>query len=997
MSKDLFFSFLRSLTSYDSVTLKSLKGENKMPGSLHLGCKDSYSRPLKCLTNEEISTFKKNFLKFDNPFNYEPTHFKRETLQGYIIFREKVKTWSKYLVSQGLKPYIPPVQVLYRSVCEGQKFADYTKKLFSFSIRKTIGLDFVTEEESIVFEDINQIYPPQHLMNFMREKDISDMTDYSNKEPVIKSDLSLLKDSIRKNLKKDVILRGYDFYDHIDTMDEKGSFLKGTTTFKEKFSYNPTKVIPGHLTFRINSIHKTPCESRTVAIAEPYCKSFLHYTRSQYTQLLDCKYNYYGEDRWSFEKKLHERYKKYHFLFDQKKCGWTFPMELIEAFFEVLIEFYPLPEFKALHNIFKYKQILYIIDGKEYSPKRGYTLGMFDDICSFIISCLADIFVEDILPKQNIAEYNSVDILIFGDDCDVIVESEELYDVKYIGSRWLLMLDQHGITVNLDKSFYSKSGIFCEVYGHNNNSQMLKHITYLLNGLDILNAHNTAHAKVLLNSYYRVITTYFNYINHAKEILLLLFNQIVETVISNFPVEFTSNEKQLPFEVGGWIQCLEEGQNLLLEKIYKREIHQSFINVSTVQFPGFEKNQKKKIKNSFYDTMTESDFWQGISFILSKDIKKGYFKEKFFSSFKNTNISGKVWWQYQLEREKAFNCYKGILPESQVIFKFPWYKMKIPKELLELRENGDQYICRKKPSFFRYKPRARVDKKRALDMIRSHNFIGPYLGCHLISDITPIKDIYASLDLDLASCKYIIPTDWWSLCRAWDIPIERFYQEMLQKGFDPFLYKPKSYKLNTKEIEISNLFDLTKPLICWCDKICSFITLDYEDTIYLDGKHSNIDNFKFVLCNILNLSEEGLISYISVLEDNYILPSPPDNDDDLGLPDDYLSQIRVGHVVVEEEKKEISQPISSNLEISEGMYFLDQKDIEDRQARLKSLIMSEPPPEEDDYSEDDYPEEGNQWDDVGEDVGDILTNKPWLLFNKENKDSPGSSEEDDPG
>jgi hypothetical protein len=999
MSKDLFFNFLRSLRSYEEISVTPVQGVFRDRESLHLSCKDSYGRPVRNLTQEERSRFLKEFKKVDNPLYYLPEWADRPFLQEYIIFIEKLRIWKIYLNDQNLRPFMSVEEIIIRSISEGYLFADKLKKIFAFSLRESTGENFHQDEcdETFIFEDINQIFPPQHLINFLREKDISDLTSYANKPPVIKSEFTLLREYIRKNIKKGEHLRGFDLFDHIDTMDEKGSFEKGTTTFSEKIKYMPKCNIPDCLRFRINSIQKTPCESRTIAIAEPNCKAFLHYTRSQYTPLLGGKYNYYGKDRWSFEKKLHEKKGFFHFMFDQKKCGWTFPMELIELFFEELCDLYPTIEFKQLYDIFKYKQLYYVIEGSTYTPQRGYTLGMFDDVCSFVIACMSEMFVEHVLEKQKIVELKSIDILIFGDDCDIITECNDITEANFVGSKWLLMLDQHGITVNLSKSYYSKSGVFCEVYGRSKTVQTLKHITYLLNGVSILAAHNTAHAKVLFNSYIRIITTYLYYVppDH-NTILVSLFERIKTLIVSNFPYEFTEKEHLLPFEVGGWYQFIEEGENLLIEKILEGNIHTSFLCVSTVNLPDPESVSKKSQKSFIDSAFEDSVFWKGISAVLERDTGENIMRKKYFNSLIQSKLSSKIWWKYQLNRRKAFLNYEGKLPKSQLIFKYPWHKMKLTEDMFTQVDDELKYICRKKPHFFRHKPWAHFDQRRALDMIKSPDFVGPFMNSRSMCTFTPILDLYSSLDIDLANCKYFIPTWWWELCNQWNIPIEKFYTEMLKKGFDPFIYKPKFYKLGDYKTPLHEIFDLSKEIICWCEKICMFITLSPTDLLYFDGRNLNEDLYNQTFCEILNLSQAELSLYIENLRDNYV----PDlerisEEDDLGIPADTTGLVvNIVRPVLEEktEGPDLSLLAMQGIRVIQSeettKYFEDLK----QGNRLVTEYNPDLFNEDEEYDEPSGDEE-HGWDNAGVDEIDILTNKPWLLYNREFKDESDSDEE----
>jgi hypothetical protein len=996
MSKDLFYKFLRSLDSYETIT-QGLSHKISGNRDLHLNCKDLYGKTIPEFNSTTITALLKSLNKADNLYTMDLSMLDKRSRQCMKTFLEKVRIWEIYLFQHNLKPFMKPYDLIKRSITEFSKFADYVKDYQAYSIRSSIGIDYICTEDNQIFQDINQIFPAKHLINFVRPKDISDLTDYAKTDAKISVSFEPLREKVRKNIKKGQTLRSFDLYDHIDNMNERGSFKKGETTFNEKMSYNPQLSIPDHLLFRINSIQKTPCESRTIAIAEPSCKAFLSYTRSIYSPLLNAKYDYYGKDRWSFENKLHERLNTYHFLFDQKKCGWTFPMELIAMFFEELSDLYPNAYFIKLKEIFQLKDVYYLIDGSTYTPKRGYTLGMFDDVCSFIIACMFEL-LQDSIEQNDFLSDTKVDGLIFGDDCDIICRTDDIDYFKVICNRWLLMLDKHGITVNLKKSFISPSGIFCEVYGRNNTVQMFKHITYLLNGYDILHAYNTAHAKTLMNSYYRSFTTYLSFIRKdEKEMLYPLFKYIVDTIISNFPYEFSRDEYLLPYEVGGWVQHLEEGENLVLIKCLEGYIHKSFQNVSKVRLPDLSKIAKKTEKEFFYNNMDV--YWTTISSALKYDNNNtDVLKDKYFLSLKRTSITEKQWWKYQELRIKAFNSNQsGIIPYSQIPFTMCWFKMKLTPDLFEERDDFLKNVCVRKPKSFIYKEHTYVAPKRALDIIKDKDLKkGPYFGCSFPSGIG-MKDLYTCLDKDLAKCQYFIPTDWWLLSKEWDMPIERLYSYMVEKGYDPFLFKPKNYRPSKEvyDLPIFKVFDLKKPIICWCDVICQYITLDAEDMVNISP-----DVSQWCLEGLLSRftesqSHEDYLNYIQNLEYRTVYFEEED--------DEYYSPVPEGTEGVLPDGAHINiglygQYSSVVLQEKTGDTITEVKTYEYVASNVQLIADYDPTLDEDleDEEEEPFDDEGGGWDDVNVGHDNVLDYSAQYLRNAGLLDDDEEDEEFEP-
>jgi len=875
---------------------------------LHLSCKGAYSRPIPYIGEDVALKICQELDKSLSYSTYDPSWANKTFRQHFLILREKVKLWSLYLKENNLVPFDTPLNVIKKNILNGQDYADYLKDYTNYSIRHSLGIEYSSGEEHFIFDDINQIYPHQHLINFIRKKDFSDILDYAFTKPKIRSDINKLRLIFRKNLKENVNFRKVDSLDYLSVMDEKGSFEKGRTTFSEALDYDPKGHIPSNLIYRINSIHKTPSESRVIAIAEPHCKLFLKYTRSMYKQLFDCKYDFYGKNRYSFEKRLHQRKDIIHLLFDQKKCGWTFPFELLEVLFEEISNLYPeVEEFNKLKEYFKYGDIYYQIEGLKKQPVRGFTLGMFDDAVSFIIACMFENFKESLNLPQGFYEQN-ISGLFFGDDCDIIFENMEPFECQSIGNKWIYYMDSYGIYVNLKKSFYSRSGIFCEVYGRNDTKQTLKHVYYCIQGLDILLAHNTAHAKNLFSSFWRTLITYTEYIpsTYIPGVMVLL-NEVKSIIISSFPYEFVRNEYQFPYEVGGWIQFLEEGKNLVLEMYLNHDFCKSFSKLYGLKLPLIYKYVKNNDKKYFTECLTKSEFWVNMRCSLFLDNDEDVFFTKYCNSVKNSSAQAKIWWEFQDIRIKTFNKPSPDL-FLQNFWHVPFTKMKLDERCfskIDSKSRFDYFTIQKPKEFVLKEPKTHMNKIRALDLTRNPvEQKGPCYNVEFYNKIR-IQDIYSQLDIDLAKNKYIIPTIWWRVCRLWNIPIEVLYKELLEQGYSLFEYEPKFYK-NDKTFEIEKIFELDKEFIFWAQECCSFVTVD-RDEAYLLQNDIFAYNYKQLLAKKLNLGNEFLYDqFVQGIKDLYL----EENIDDFDIEEEIKNMNMEG--VVQYSRKVIGTIYGSN-------------------------------------------------------------------------------------
>jgi hypothetical protein len=993
MSKNLFFSFIRNLDSYETISSR-LDKKIKKGASLHYSCKNSYSRPIPYIGVDKAREIIRQMDDSLTYTNFVPQNCNRTFKQHFIMLREKLRVWHFYLMQKDLKPFDTPENIIKRNLLEGSDYADYLKDLTAYSIRKTVGIDYFTTEESIIFDDINQIFPHQDLINFIRPKDYKDILDYAFEKPKISSNLSQLKEKMKSNIKKGENLRKLDFFDYLKDLSEKGSFEKGLSCFQERIVYSPNYEMPTNLTFRITSIHKTSSESRVIAIAEPSCKLNISYARDMYKTLLNAKYDFYAKNRWSFEKKLHQKKDCIHLLFDQKKCGWTFPMELLTLFFEVLSEEYPEVEhFSWLQKIFYYGEIYYIIDGINKKPLRGFTLGMFDDAVSFIMACIFEVFLE----SQNLNEgfYEpKIDGLFYGDDSDIIFTNLSPIQAKVYGNRWIYCMDSFGIYVNLKKSFYSDSGIFCEIYGNNYNAQMLKHVYYCIRGLDILNAHNTAHAKNLFNGYFRTIKTYIEYLStEDKKIVQELLDYITDIVVSSFPYEFVENEFHFPYEVGGWIQHLEEGKNLLLMDYLNKDFGESFSRLYGLEQPSLYNYIRKEHKDFFIKALSESEFWLEKRYQLFLDSGNDILLDKYVACLKKESFQAKAWWEYQDKRHKVFFNEKSE-PFLQRFWMVPFTKMKLSEECFSKIQHDCryEYFTRFKPKeFMLVNPKTYIEPKRCQDLIRNINELkGPYYDVEYFKNIR-IQDIYSQLDIDLAKNKYIIPTKWWRICKSWNIPIEKFFQELDSQGFNPFEYEPKFYKMKDKEFELEKIFDIKEEFITWVQECSYFVTFTREEAYNLTSDIFSY-NYKSILKEKLKLdSIDQYEELCQRIKDMYVEEEIEDLDygEDLKALEEEIEKIkasknvigRIGDYNILEYKASNQVLVSAYDPDLHGGYDDSEPESEEEKIELYPGYFV--------YK--------TEWENAGENEPDVLQHGSSLLSNIKEEKSDEDFEDFDPG
>jgi len=266
------------------------------------------------------------------------------------LLKIKCIAHEEYACMRNFKKIIDYRSIIYNNLIKGPSYGLNQKKTFDYSIRVWMSLTNIDVPEDInifYFEDtIDEFYPPRHLILFMHIEDLSDVLDYSFEEPKITRKLQSLKDCMLNNIKEGVNLRFFDECDSIDLSTKTKSFnyFKNKKKDSNQLRYDkgmPNDIEDTQLKFLINHVSKSAEESRVIAIADIPTRNLLHICRESTTLINNNKYDKYGKPRWNFEGFLRTKKNKNFVLVDQKKSGWTFPMELMALYFECAEQKYP--------------------------------------------------------------------------------------------------------------------------------------------------------------------------------------------------------------------------------------------------------------------------------------------------------------------------------------------------------------------------------------------------------------------------------------------------------------------------------------------------------------------------------------------------------------------------------------------------------------------------------------------------------------------------------
>jgi hypothetical protein len=362
---------------------------------------------------------------------------------------------------------------------------------------------------------------------------------------------------MRKFIKKDQILRNFDDIDaiYLCTNTQGLTYKKGLPckekSYKTRTAQNfPSDIEVDKLRYEISFTTKTADDYRVIAIADTYTKNLNFITRESTSQINDCKWDIYGKPRWDVINYLKWNKNDNFIMVDQEKSGWTFPMELMEDYFEVISSMYPgYRPFEIYHRIFKEKDIQFLIEGQWKNPVRGFVLGMWDNIMSFILSCIFNIFKEEKINDISDLDSSQVTGKFWGDDQVIKVQNSDKQQGYTVMNRWINYMTRFGCIINKKKCFMSNYAVLCEVYSPNGPINLDKGAVWILQPFDSIRGVNTFHRKTLWCSYHSTVKsalTWFRY--EYRNALLESSEKSLELTRSLIGYEFSPEETRIQFQ-----------------------------------------------------------------------------------------------------------------------------------------------------------------------------------------------------------------------------------------------------------------------------------------------------------------------------------------------------------------------------------------------------------------------------------------------------------------
>jgi hypothetical protein len=245
---------------------------------------------------------------------------------------------------------------------------------------------------------------------------------------------------------------------------------------------------------------------------------------------------------------------------DQKKCGLTFPLEILETIYLQAHEIFPDAGFDLIKG---YSNGYIKIHEKRWPITGGPGLGQLSNAISIAVSIMFIMFQED-HDEYNLEGRFYIDDqtiklrldLPFRPNEDIY--SEEIFDLF---KAWDDEMEQFGLKIHKKKPYASYGAIMLEVPGDDYPITYNKVSQWVCSVFHTLVQANIALAKDYFSSVYN--TLYESDRLHAIQILH-------KVIIPFWGYEFFPEEFNLPYQLGGWIRSVDErGNNDLFYHLWK--------------------------------------------------------------------------------------------------------------------------------------------------------------------------------------------------------------------------------------------------------------------------------------------------------------------------------------------------------------------------------------------------------------------------------------------
>jgi hypothetical protein len=411
--------------------------------------------------------------------------------------------------------------------------------------------------------DIHYLFeekPPlkQELLDRFEQK-MSEYLLYTNRKPFVPDDLLRLQ-----------LMGSQTVYSASDNARIKKSVARGL---------DPELRLTTEWKFDSVEVTKRPSESRDSVVADLDTACTLQVIRKQIEQVINVPSDIIGNKDMSFIPEWASAIsKRLYLMSDQKKCGLTFPRQLLIKFFEVLNREFPEYSFNYAVEGLRNTMVRDHTDGIWKRATGGPGLGQLSEAMSAIVAIVFEVWKENQDPELDLEG------LFYGDDQVIrfTADFNRLADpppwVLDLAQDWDKWMEAFGMSVHTKKPFISMGGLLLEIYGEGFPVKTPKTIQWVGNIFYSLCQPNIVAAKEYFANMMDII--YPDEHHFCLEIL----NKVI---IPYWGYEFFPQEVDLPYQLGGWYRRRsEEGLDEVL--LYVSNIpteHRGLVNLLGLNRP----------------------------------------------------------------------------------------------------------------------------------------------------------------------------------------------------------------------------------------------------------------------------------------------------------------------------------------------------------------------------------------------------------------------------
>ena len=338
-----------------------------------------------------------------------------------------------------LKLGIDAEDTMRMSLLEGPSFNEEYTKAWKLGVRASLSPDYMEMEI-----DIDNSVPPCCLFPWVLPEP-TDLLEYSFEPPLpIKGNIGELMDKMSRYVKP---VSDPGDVDYASWHTNSVCYYKGQKTTVREARMHASYAPAWDFKFYRCPVQKDACETRDAVACDIHTLNSIKLLDQMTWEALKMPYDtMYRGDVAPIATRFYNKHRDHFFVMvDIKKCGLTFPHELLTALGDMMAEqsnhLFKLYGSFADASLVGYGQL-----------KRGYCLGMASRAASAIIAGIFLMFQEEI--------GRELDAIFLNDDGVIATPS----DPQLILELWGQYLEKWGIPVSWEKSFWSTKMVFCEEY-----------------------------------------------------------------------------------------------------------------------------------------------------------------------------------------------------------------------------------------------------------------------------------------------------------------------------------------------------------------------------------------------------------------------------------------------------------------------------------------------------------------------------------------------------